>query len=157
MVRRGEQSVIANLKHWKIGAASIATLLAMLAFSAPVAFARSVKATDTGHLHYVSASGSLLLEEGRASGTLPGSMRVHLNVGVTLSGNFTIYTRGGTIKGRGSATPHGSGVYESFAGSLIATGGTGRYAHAHGHAGLYGTFNRNTYALTIQTTGTLSY
>jgi hypothetical protein len=157
MVRRGEQSVIANLKHWRIGAASIATLLAMLAFSAPAALARSVKATDTGHLHYISASGSLLLEEGRASGTLPGSMRVHLNVGVTLSGNFTIYTRGGTIKGRGSATPHGSGVYESFAGSLIATGGTGRYAHAHGHAGLYGTFNRNTYALTIQTTGTLSY
>jgi hypothetical protein len=157
MVRRGEQSVIANLKHWKIGAASIATLLAILAFSAPAALARSVKATDTGHLHYISASGSLLLEEGRASGTLPGSMRVHLNVGVTLSGNFTIYTRGGTIKGHGSATPHGSGVYESFAGSLIATGGTGRYAHAHGHAGLYGTFNRNTYALTIQTTGTLSY
>ena len=149
--------MIANLKHWKIGAASIATLLGMLAFSAPAAVARSVKATDTGHLHYVSASGSLLLEEGRASGTLPGSMRVHLNVGVTLSGNFTIYTRGGTIKGHGSATPHGSGVYESFAGSLIATGGTGRYTHAHGRAGLYGTFNRNTYALTVQTTGTLSY
>lgn len=119
--------------------------------------ARALKATDTAHLHYVSASGSLLLEEGAASGTLPGSMRVHLDVGATLSGSFTIYTRGGTIKGHGEATPHGSGIYESFAGSLIATGGSGRYAHAHGRASLYGTFNRSTYALTVQTTGKLSY
>jgi hypothetical protein len=119
--------------------------------------ARALKAADTAHLRYVSASGSLLLEEGKASGTLPGSMRVHFNVGATLSGSFTIYTRGGSIKGHGAATPHGSGVYESFAGSLTVTGGSGRYAHAHGHAGLYGTFNRDTYALTVQTTGTLSY
>jgi hypothetical protein len=119
--------------------------------------ARAVRATDTAYLHYVSASGSLLFEEGRASGTLPGSMHVHFNVGSTLSGSFTISTRGGSIKGHGEATPHGSGVYESFAGALIATGGSGRFAHAHGRAKLYGTFNRNTYALAIQTTGTLSY
>lgn len=119
--------------------------------------ARALKATDTAHLHYVSVSGSLLLEEGAATGTLPGRMRVHLNVGATLSGSFTIYTRAGTIKGHGEATPHGSGIYESFAGSLVATGGSGRYAHARGRANLYGTFNRKTYALTIQTTGRLSY
>jgi hypothetical protein len=119
--------------------------------------ARSVTATDTAKLRYISASGSLLYEEGKASGTLPGSMRVHFNVGATLSGSFTIYTRGGTIKGHGEATPHGEGVYESFAGSLVANGGTGRFAHAHGTAKLYGTFNRNNYALLVQTTGTLSY
>jgi len=119
--------------------------------------ARSVTATDTAKLRYISASGSLLYEEGKATGTLPGSMRVHFNVGATLSGSFTIYTRGGTIKGHGEATPHGEGVYESFAGSLVANGGTGRFAHAHGTAKLYGTFNRNTYALLVQTTGKLSY
>lgn len=84
-------------------------------------------------------------------------MRVHFEVGATLKGTFTIYIKGGTIKGHGEATPHGAGVVESFAGSLIATGGSGRYAHAHGRAGLYGTFNRNSYALTVQTTGTLAY
>jgi hypothetical protein len=84
-------------------------------------------------------------------------MRVRFNVGATFTGSFTIYTHAGTIKGHGSATPHGSGAYESFAGSLIATGGTGRYAHAHGRAGLYGTFNRNNYALLVQTRGTLLY
>ena len=119
--------------------------------------ARSLRASDTARLRYVSASGSLLFEEGRASGTLPGSMRVRFNVGATLSGSFTIYTKGGSIKGHGSAKPHGAGVYESFAGSLTVTGGSGGYAHAHGTAGLYGTFNRDTYALLVQTTGTLSF
>ncbi len=144
----------------RIPTAILATLLGMLAAGAVVAGpveAHALKATDTAHLHYVSASGSLLFEEGRASGTLPGSMRVHFNVGSTLSGSFTIYTRGGSISGHGEATPHGAGVYESFAGRLVVTGGTGRFAHAHGRTGLYGTFDRNNYALTVQTTGTLTY
>jgi hypothetical protein len=119
--------------------------------------AHTLNATDTAHLHYVSSSGSSLYEEGSASGTLRGSMRAHFDVGPTFSGSFTIYTHAGTIKGRGKATPSGSGRYESFSGSLVATGGTGRYAHAHGHAGLYGTFDRKTYALVVQTTGQLSY
>jgi hypothetical protein len=119
--------------------------------------ARALQATDTAHLRYISASGSLLIEQGRATGTLPGSMHVRLSVGGTLSGGFTIYTRGGSIVGHGSATPHGAGVYESFSGSLVVTGGSGRYAHAHGRAGLYGTFDRSNYALVVQTTGTLAY
>ncbi|MGA9875643.1 MAG: autotransporter [Solirubrobacteraceae bacterium] len=119
--------------------------------------ARALDATDTGRLHYVKSSGSLLLEEGTAQGTLPGSMRASCDLSATVSASFTIYTHGGTIKGHGTATPHGSGIYESFAGTLTITGGTGRYAHARGHAGLYGTFDRRTYALTLQTTGSLSY
>ncbi|MFI5005377.1 MAG: DUF2600 family protein [Solirubrobacterales bacterium] len=138
-----------------------ATLLGVLAAGALLAAgpaeAHTLRATDTAHLHYISAAGSLLYEEGRASGTLPGSMRVHFNVGSTLSGSFTIYTRGGTIRGHGEATPHGAGIYESFAGQLIVTGGTGRYAHARGRTGLYGTFDRQNYALLVQTTGTLTY
>lgn len=35
--------------------------------------------------------------------------------------------------------------------------GTGRYAHARGHGSFYGTVNRRTNALVIQTTGSLSY
>lgn len=121
--------------------------------------ARTLSATDEARMHYVQgrSSGARLFEEGTAHGTLPGSMRANCNLGATLTAAFTIYTNGGTIVGHGSATPHGSGVYESFSGTLIVTGGTGRYAHAHGHAGLYGTFNRRTYALTVQTTGSLSY
>lgn len=119
--------------------------------------ARTLNITDTAALHYTGGSGSLLHESGAASGTLPGSMQADCNIGATLSTSFTIYAKGGTIKGHGTATPHGSGSVESFAGTLLATGGTGRYVHARGHAGLYGTFNRRNYALTVQTTGKLSY
>jgi hypothetical protein len=129
-----------------------------LAHGIPQARAAHVlKATDVASLHYVSASGSLLYEEGRASGALPGSMKVHMRVGAQFSGSFTIYVRGGSIRGHGVATPHGSGIYESFAGTLLASGGSGRFRNAHGRARLYGTFNRRTYALVVQTVGTLYY
>jgi hypothetical protein len=42
---------------------------------------------------------------------------------------------------------------------MTVTRGTGRYAHAHGHGGFYGTIDReNThYPAVVQTTGTLVY
>jgi hypothetical protein len=121
--------------------------------------ARALKATDEAHMRYIKhrSTATHLFEEGTAHGTLPGSMRAYCSLGATFAASFTIYTNGGTINGHGTATPHGGGLYESFAGTLTVTGGTGRYTHAHGHAGLYGTFNRRTYALTVQTTGSLSY
>jgi hypothetical protein len=121
------------------------------------ALAHALKASDTAHLRYISASGSLLNEVGRATGTVPGSMSAHMDLSTTFSGSFTIYTSAGQIRGHGLATPHGSGTYESFAGTVVATGGTGRYTHAHGTARLYGTFDRDNYALVMQTVGTLFY
>lgn len=119
--------------------------------------ARVLRATDVAHLHYVSASGSLLYEVGGVGGTLPGGMHARVRVSSTFTGSFTIYAHGGSITGHGSARPHGSGIYESFAGTLVVSGGSGRFRRAHGRAGLYGTFNRRTYALVVQTTGTLYY
>jgi hypothetical protein len=113
--------------------------------------------TDTAHLHFVRESGSDLLEEGAATGGLPGKLQVRLNVGATVYGSFTIQTHYGSISGTGSGKLHGTGTYASFGGSMDISHGTGRYAHAHGHGGFYGTLNRNTYAATIQTTGTLVY
>jgi hypothetical protein len=150
------------------GNAKMLTILcatALLAVAAPAGYGRVPTAraahtqsgAATAHLHLVRASGSLLFEEGTASGSISGHMIAHLDVGATFTGTFTTYTRHGEIKGRGTATPHGSGRYESFAGSGVVTGGTGRYAHAHGHGGLYGVFDRRTYAVVVQTTGVLSY
>jgi hypothetical protein len=131
---------------------------AAAAGSPPTAHAaHTLNITDTAKLHYTGGSGSLLHEAGSATGTLPGSMKAECDIGAVLSTNFTISAAGGTITGHGTATPHGSGTYESFAGTIVATGGTGRYAHAHGRGGLYGTFDRKTYALTVQTTGKLSF
>lgn len=151
--------------RWGLAVAAVATVA--LCGSAPAGArrgslavartARTLKAHDMASLHYVSASGSTLYEVGAASGTLPGGMHVHMQLSTRFTGSFVIYAHGGSILGSGSATPHGSGTYESFAGTLSVTGGTGRFGHAHGTAKLYGVFNRKSYALTIQTTGTLYY
>jgi hypothetical protein len=118
---------------------------------------RSLNATITARLHLVKAEGSELFEEGAVSGALPGSMQAELKTGAVYTGSFTTHTHGGSIKGHGTATPHGAGPYQSFSGTLIVTGGTGRYTHVSGHAGLYGVFDHRTDAVTIQTTGKLSY
>lgn len=118
---------------------------------------RALHATDSATLHYVSSTVNVFYETGRAAGTLPGWMRVHMRLGARFSGRYVIEAKGGTISGSGSAIPHGSGTYESFAGTIAVTGGTGRYRHAHGHAQVYGTFNRINNQLKLRTTGTLHY
>ena len=119
--------------------------------------AYQLRGTETGRLHLVQASGSILYEEEPATGPLPGRMVAHLNLSTTFSGNFSIYTRAGSITGHGTASPRGSGRYKSFAGTLTLTSGTGRYAHVRGHAGLYGTLDQRSDDLVIQTTGSLTY
>jgi hypothetical protein len=119
--------------------------------------ARSRSGNANAKLHWVRSQGSNLVEEGSVSGGISGHMRAVLRVGATFSGSFTFYTRGGQIRGHGSATPHGAGRYQSFAGSDVVTGGTGTYAHAHGHGHMYGTFDRKSYAVQIQTRGSISY
>ena len=139
--------------------ASLVTLTLAIASGAGASLASGAElhATDTAKLHYVGAVGEQVYETGSARGTLPGSMHVHMIFASIFSGSFQIYTHGGTIDGNGRAKPHGEGVSESFAGTLVVTGGTGRYRRAHGTARLYGTFNRESYALTVQTAGTLRF
>lgn len=108
-------------------------------------------------LHYLHAAGSTLIEEGPVTGSLRGHAHAELTAGATFDGSFTFYTPQGEIKGHGTAQPHGSGRYESFSGHDVITGGTGRYAHAHAHGSMYGTYDRMTYDVTIQTRGTLYY
>jgi hypothetical protein len=124
-------------------------------------FARALNVNDTAHLHYVRESDAQLIDEGAATGTVPGTVRVSFDVGATLTATFTIYAHGGSIIGHGSGTLHTSknksDVYISFGGMLTVSHGTGRYAHAHGTGGFYGTVDRKNYAATIQTTGSLSY
>ena len=109
------------------------------------------------HLRYLTAKGAYLLEEGSASGPLAGTVKARVRFTADISGSFEFYPHGGSISGYGSAKLHESGTYVSFGGTVTITGGTGRYAHAHGGGGLYGVYNRRTLALTIQTTGSLSY
>lgn len=136
---------------------ALALACVLAATVAGAAAASRLRAREQAKLHLVSSRGEELYETGAATGTLPGSMRVHMRLGPTFDGTFTIRARGGTITGHGKAKPHAGVVYESFAGTLVVTGGSGRYRHAHGTASLYGTFDRDNYALAIHTSGTLRY
>jgi len=126
----------------------------------PARVARTVSVNDTGHLERIHASGNILVEAGKISGTLPGTATVRLNVGPeTVTASFTIKPHGGgSIVGAGSAKIGSPGRYTSFSGTLSVTGGTGRFAHAHGAGKLYGVIERRYDLLTVQTReGTLHY
>jgi hypothetical protein len=119
--------------------------------------ARTLNGSVTVHLHLIKPNGSELIEEGPVSGGLAGSAYAELHAGAVFRGRFTIRTNAGTIMGQGTATPHGSGRYQSFSGSFLVTGGRGGYAHIAGRAGLYGVFDRRTDAVVIQTSGRFTY
>ena len=143
--------------HAGIVLAAGAMLATAPAGAARARAARTISGADSAHLHLLRQDESLLFEEGRASGVLPGRMSAQLTIAQLYSGTCTISTNGGSITGHGVATPHGTGRFQSFSGTLTITGGTGRFRNAHGRTGLYGTFDRRTFSLVIQTTGNFSY
>ncbi len=121
--------------------------------------ARMLDIADTAHLHFVrETAASTLIDEGKATGGLPGTVKVVFEVGASVRASFTIAGPHGALIGSGFAKPHSSGgEYSSFAGTLTIIHGTGRYVHAHGRGGFYGTIDRANDAATVQTTGTLAY
>jgi len=122
--------------------------------------ARVLNVRDEGHLRFIHASGSLLIDEGHASGTFPGSVKVRFvyDGEPNVSAQFTISGSGGSISAKGSgrlSSP--TSPDPSFKGRMSVTGGSGRYAHVHGGGELFGVFNRRSYALTVQAIGKLPY
>jgi hypothetical protein len=122
--------------------------------------ARTLSINDNGELIKIHAAGEIITEEGKVSGTLPGTAKVRLDIGAELvTASFRITVRGvGSIVGHASAKLSSPGRKASFRGNLTVTGGTGRYAHAHGTGKLYGVIERVSDKLTVQTReGTLNY
>lgn len=157
-----------STKRWIAGVGTLLLVAGgLLAQSAPASHgarqpkaraARTLQVNDTGHLHLLKSIGSILIEEGPVSGTLPGNAKVRMVVEANIVASFTIEPRGGgSIIGHGVATPHSSGRYSNFAGTISVAHGSGRYSHAHGTGKLYGVLNRRTDQLTVQTVGKLNY
>jgi len=123
--------------------------------------ARSLSVKDEGSLHLIKSSGSALIDEGKAHGTLPGTVKIRFiyNGDPTVTAQITIYPHGGgaiNASGSGHLSSPNSAT-PSFKGAMRITGGSGRYSHAHGDGAIYGIFHRRSYAITVQTEGTLQY
>jgi phage gpG-like protein len=115
---------------------------------------------DEGHLRFIHASGSVIIDEGSVSGTLPGSVRVRFlyDGEPQVSAQFTITGRSGSISAHATgklSSP--TSASPSFSGHMTITGGSGRYAHVHGSGELFGVYYRRSYALTVQAIGRLPY
>jgi hypothetical protein len=131
-----------------------------VAGSASSASAATLNVRDESNLRFVKSSGSTLIDEGHATGTIPGKVRARFvyNGNPNVSAQITIYGAHGTIQVRASgwlSSP--TNPNPSFSGTLTITGGSGRYSHAHGSGKMYGVFHRRSYGLIVQTLGTLHY
>jgi len=154
-------------RPWASGNLRLAIAVALAATTAtpvlasPLAHsAHTLEVRDEGHLRFLASSGPQLTDEGPASGTLPGTVKVRFtyNGDPLVLARFTVYSTGGSVSGQARGRLHNpNGLSPSFRGSLTITGGTGRYRHASGHGELFGVYYRRSYGLTVQAIADLNF
>jgi hypothetical protein len=121
--------------------------------------ARTLSLNETGHLHRTSSSGLKLNEQGAASGTIKGTIYIHLDVVSPnrVTAEVNIYPSGGSLTGSGSASYRVNGGTASFSGTMSIKRGTGSYAHAHGSGlSFSGTIQRLSGSVTVHLSGNMS-
>jgi hypothetical protein len=135
--------------------------LAPASAAKPVATAsRTITINESGRLHLTSKQGFTLNEQGSASGTITGSIYIHLHLTSTskVTAEVSIYPSGGSLSGSGSASYRVEGAYAVFTGTLAITRGSGKYAHARASGLRFtGTIQRRGDAVSVHLSGPLSY
>jgi len=114
---------------------------------------------ETSRLHLTSKHEFTLNEEGSGSGTITGTIYVHLTVVSTsrVSAEVNVYSSGSSITGRASASYERGHTQGSFSGSLLIIRGTGRYRRAHGSGlSFTGTIQRSNDAIAVNVRGPVS-
>jgi hypothetical protein len=155
---RREQTPARGLARLRVYTALTMMLISL--GSATSAAASQLNVRDEGHLRFITSYGSELIDEGPATGTVPGKVRVHFiyNGDPQVSARFEIYGHSGSISGRANARLNNpTSPDPSFRGAFTITRGSGRYAHIHGTGELFGVFTRRGYGLVVQTIGRLNY
>jgi hypothetical protein len=120
---------------------------------------RTVSLRESGNLHLTSRHGFTLNEQGIGTGTISGTIYVHLRIVSTskVTAEMNIYLKGGSISGNTAAAYRREGAKGSFSGSLSIARGTGSYAHAQGSGlSFSGTIQRSNYAVTVRVSGTVT-
>lgn len=122
--------------------------------------ARTVSLSESGRLRLTSKKGFTLNERGAASGTIAGSIYIHLHLvsDTKVTAEVNIYPREGSLTGSGSATYHVVGGYAAFSGTLSITRGSGKYARARASGLRFtGTIQRRDDSVSVRLSGPLSY
>jgi hypothetical protein len=155
-----------SLRTSRLAAAVAIAALAGGVF-AGVAASRPVRAhaagtltlSDTARLHLTSHHSFTLNEQGGASGTIAGTIYIHLTIVSTnrVSAEVDIYPSGGSITGYATAGYRPSGGVATFNGTMSVVRGSGRYRGAHGSGlSFTGTVQRTNDAVTVHVSGRMS-
>ncbi len=137
----------------------LATLAAPAGATTLAHASKAVSLQENGNLHLTSRHGFTLNEQGAGSGTIAGTIYVHLKIVSTkeVTAEMNIYLKGGSITGQARAAYRRQGATGHFAGTLSIARGTGSYANAHGSGlSFSGTIQRSNYAVTVHVGGTVS-
>jgi len=121
--------------------------------------ARTISLSDSGRLHLTSHHGFTLNEQGSASGTVSGTIYIHLNVVSTnrVTAEINIYPHGGSVTGYASASYHPAGADANFSGTMNIERGSGSYNGAHGSGlSFSGTVQRSNDAITVHVNGRMA-
>lgn len=121
--------------------------------------ASTITLNDSARLHLTSHHGFTLNEQGVASGTIAGTIYIHLNVVSTnrVTAEINLYPKGGSITGIASASYRPAGAVASFDGTMTVRRGTGRYSGARGSGlSFTGTVQRSNDAVTVRVSGRMS-
>jgi hypothetical protein len=122
--------------------------------------ARTLTLSETGHLRLTSKHAFTLNEQGSASGTITGTIYIHLHIANNqgdVTAEVNIYPHGGSLSGYGSASYEVEGADATFTGKLAITRGTGSFAGAHASSLQFsGDIARRTDAVAVKLSGQLS-
>ncbi len=121
--------------------------------------ARTLSLNETGHLRLTSKRGFTLNEQGTASGTIGGTIYIHLHLvsSSRVTAEVNIYTHGGSLSGSSSSSYQVRGAVAAFSGTLAITRGTGSYSRARARGLRFtGSIQRRNDSVTVQLSGPLS-
>ncbi len=118
--------------------------------------AKALSLNENGSMRLTSKHGFTLNEQGLASGTVKGTIYVHLSIvsSSRVTAELSIYPSGGSITARGSASYRKESTLARFLGSISIERGTGSYAHARGSGlSFSGAIQRSNDSVTVHVVG----
>lgn len=121
--------------------------------------AKTISLNESGSLRLTSKHEFTLNERGSATGTITGTIYVHLTIVSTsrVKAEVNIYPSRGSVTGYATASYRRGSETADFQGTIAIVRGTGNYAHAHGTGlSFSGTIERSGDAITVRVSGPVS-